>query len=209
MKDIKGYNGLFKATEQGEVFRVTADGLKKVNVIDTGTTLQVNLFSNGVSKRITLSRLIYSTFKEEVKRNEYVGFKDNNYKNVSLDNLILSEKKKTISRSSANLDPGDNKYLFKFLKANKLTEINKNKLLNSIKSQEPQSKYIEDNLRKFYEFKEKKIKEGEELVKELQKNSRVICALYNAIYYPKDMTILIGENLKKDIKQLKELTKKL
>lgn len=88
-KDIKGYEGLYRISNYGNVL-----GVKRNKILKKYTSnnqqgcerIVVCLTKNGVSKNFLLSRLVYSNFTGDIKG--MIDFKDGDYNNCSVDNLI-------------------------------------------------------------------------------------------------------------------------
>ena len=88
-KDIKGYEGLYRISSKGLVFGVKRN--KKITP-SMHTNKQghksfiISISKNGVKKSFKLNRLVYSIFIGRI--NGMIDFKDGDYTNCSVDNLI-------------------------------------------------------------------------------------------------------------------------
>lgn len=88
-KDIKGYEGLYRISNFGNVYSVKRNSIKKATLNKNKQghiSLRVTLCKNSSVSVHQLSRLVYKTFKYEIKG--MIDFKDNDYKNCHIDNLI-------------------------------------------------------------------------------------------------------------------------
>ena len=87
MKDIPGYEGLYAATEDGQIWGYKRKKFLKPIKEWTGY-LKVNLSKGGKVKAYKLHRLILETFCPiESEKKMEVNHKDENKENNSLDNL--------------------------------------------------------------------------------------------------------------------------
>lgn len=206
-KSIKGYNNIFKINTKGEVFRETADGLKKLNRIKTLNTIQVNLYDSGNSNRVSLARLVYSTFVRDLKRNEFIQYKDGDFENVELENLEITNfipKKKT--KNGDKFDYGDNEIILKMLGYSNKTRNEQTEIINSIKQGEKQSVRTERILNDFFSAKEKAISEAKNNLKKVRKN---VSTLNTMINKKGKMTYLMANNIQNAISELKQTIDKL
>lgn len=206
-KKIKGYGNIFSITENGDVFKDTDNGKVKVNPIKTSSTIQINLYHNGKNKRATLARLVYSTFVKELKRNEFIQYKDGNFENVSLDNLyVTSFIPKTRDKNNDVLDHGDNDVLLKVLGKQFESTYIKRAIIKSIKKGEKQNAKTESVLKEFFKFKNSEIEKAEKKLKKVSKNVSTLNTLVNK---KGKMTLLMANNIQNAIDELKHTIDKL
>lgn len=85
-KDIKGYEGLYKISNKGNVFSFHRNRLLKPTIVKKRRAVFVGLMKSGVRDSKPLSRLVYNHFisKDESK----LDFKDGDFTNCSADNII-------------------------------------------------------------------------------------------------------------------------
>lgn len=201
-KSIKGYNNIFKINTKGEVFRETADGLKRLNPIKTLNTIQVNLYDNGNSNRVSLARLVYSTFVRELKRNEFIKYKDGNFENVELENLeVVNFIPKKKAKFSDKFDYGDNEIILKMLGCSSKTRNEQTEIINSIKQGEKQNEKTERVLKDFFSAKEKAISEAKNNLKKVKKNVSTLNTLVNK---KGKITYMVANNIQNAISELRE-----
>lgn len=86
-KDIKGYNGLYKCNENGEILNAKTSHILKP--FSYGGHLGVNLCLNGKRKSFYIHRLIYETFVGEIPEGFIICHLDCNNNNNKLSNLKL------------------------------------------------------------------------------------------------------------------------
>lgn len=86
-KDIKGYNGLYKCNENGEILNAKTSHILKP--YSCGGHCGVNLCVNGKRKCFYVHRLIYETFVGEIPEGFVVCHLDCNNNNNKLSNLKL------------------------------------------------------------------------------------------------------------------------
>jgi len=93
MKDIKDYEGLYKITEEGQVFSTPTDGKPsrwlKQEVIKRNHTSyrRVSLSKNGIVRRFQVHRLVAQAYIPSAKGKEQVNHKDSNGENNQVSNL--------------------------------------------------------------------------------------------------------------------------
>lgn len=116
-RDIKNFEGLYQLSNLGNVksldrYTITKDKKKcfrkgkNINkrVIKNGG-VEVSLSKNGISKKYSFPRLIYSTFNPNFDINDYskvIFFKDGNSENLYLDNLYC-DFRESIMLNKTNL----------------------------------------------------------------------------------------------------------
>lgn len=85
MKPIERYPR-YSICERGHIYR----GTKILPRIDNGRTLMCRVVDRkGVSRCVTISRILWETYIGELLRQHKVGYKDGDYKNLSITNLQL------------------------------------------------------------------------------------------------------------------------
>lgn len=89
-KDIKGYEGLYKISNYGRILGLTRGNILKPNDVKSrgifANRLSNTLCKNGKVKNFTIHNLVYTHFVGEI--NGILDFKDGNYRNCHVDNLI-------------------------------------------------------------------------------------------------------------------------
>lgn len=89
-KDIKGYEGLYKISNYGRVLGLTRDRILKPIIPNSKDNSSVRvrntLSKNGKIKVVRVHILVYTHFIGEI--NGVLDFKDGDYTNCSVDNLI-------------------------------------------------------------------------------------------------------------------------
>lgn len=88
-KDIKGYEGIYKCSDNGDVLNVKRNNILKPFICRDHFT--VNLCVNNKKKCFYLHRLVYETFVGEIPKGWVVCHKDCNNFNNKLSNLKLYE----------------------------------------------------------------------------------------------------------------------
>ena len=103
MKDIPGYEGLYAATENGEIWSLLTTKTRRRRVlkpfINTGGYLRVNLFKNGKMKHEYVHRLVALTFLANQKKDACVNHKDADPQNNRVNNLEWCSQKENIAFS--------------------------------------------------------------------------------------------------------------
>lgn len=89
-KDIKGYEGLYQISNYGSVLGLSSGKiLKPTDVKSRGVyakRIKNTLSKNGKLKNFTIHNLVYTHFFGKIKG--ILDFKDGDYRNCRLDNLI-------------------------------------------------------------------------------------------------------------------------
>ena len=85
--DIKGYEGIYKISDNAEVMNVTTGLIKRPWVNNKGY-LCIDLSKNGVTKHYLLHRLYADAFIPNPNNHPIILHLDNNKQNISRDNLI-------------------------------------------------------------------------------------------------------------------------
>ena len=92
-KDIKGYEGLYKISNYGNIFGVKRKKELKRSVgktINEKNTYVISLCKDGVCKTHSIHSLVFKTFIGEPKG--MIDFKDSHSENLHVDNLIDVDK---------------------------------------------------------------------------------------------------------------------
>lgn len=84
--DIKGYAGLYKVDENGNVYSCLSSKYLKPSESNTGY-YRVMLYKNGARKRISVHRLVAMNFIEQDENKKFVNHIDSNRKNNHVSNL--------------------------------------------------------------------------------------------------------------------------
>lgn len=89
-KDIKGYEGLYRISNYGRILGLSSGKILKHNDVKSrglySGRIKNTLSKNGKLKNFTVHNLVYKHFVGEIKG--ILDFKDGDYKNCRLDNLI-------------------------------------------------------------------------------------------------------------------------
>lgn len=89
-KDIKGYEGLYRISNHGRILGLTSNKVLKPNDVNSrgknANRIKNTLSKNGKLKNFTIHNLVYSHFVGKI--NGILDFKDGDYTNCRVDNLI-------------------------------------------------------------------------------------------------------------------------
>ena len=85
-EDIRGYEGLYQISKDGDVFSLVSHKLKSFEISITGYK-RVCLFKNGKGKHYSIHRLVAETFIDNPNNEPMVNHKDGNKLNNNIDNL--------------------------------------------------------------------------------------------------------------------------
>ena len=85
-KDIKGYEGLYQISDQGNVFSVRSNKILKLG-LKSGGYKKVNLSKNGLTKTYTIHRLVAEAFIPNPNNLPCINHKDERLSNNCVDNL--------------------------------------------------------------------------------------------------------------------------
>ena len=85
-KDIKGYEGLYRVSNKGNVYTYYRNRLLKPTVSISRRAVFVGLMKDGIRDAKPLSRVVYDHFFYKTKRK--LDFKDGDFTNCSAENLI-------------------------------------------------------------------------------------------------------------------------
>lgn len=108
MKEIKGYEGLYSASEDGNIYRVGTIRKGQLTHLESPRALKpdvsnnsmyVRLCSNGVQKAHQVGRVIWESYNEHLTNKDVIKMKDGNILNTRLDNLYKVSKSKVIKDS--------------------------------------------------------------------------------------------------------------
>lgn len=99
-RDIKGYEGLYKVSNEGRVWSIKKNILLKP--IDTHGYYRVSLFKGGKYSKSFIHRLVYEAFVGEIPNEMQINHKDENRKNNCLWNLELLTPKENINYGNRN-----------------------------------------------------------------------------------------------------------
>lgn len=123
--DIKGYEGLYKVSDTGEIYSVISDRLLKVDLL--GKYPQIKLYSKlGVKKSHLIHRLAYSSFVGDIPDRYCINHIDGNKFNNSLLNLecvTYSENNLHALRTGLKVSPTGSKWHRSKLREEQVKEI--------------------------------------------------------------------------------------
>lgn len=100
MKNIKGYEGKYMATEDGQIFSVKSNKFLKLQTVSNGY-LMVSLFKNGVDKYCLVHRLIGETFLPKPEGCNVVNHLDGDKKNNNIENLEWTTQSENVRACKA------------------------------------------------------------------------------------------------------------
>ncbi len=86
-KDIKGYEGLYRVSNLGEIFSIRRNKKMSLRLNKCRGYYDINLIKNKTSKRIHIHRLVAETFISNPNNYPCVNHKDENKTNNYVDNL--------------------------------------------------------------------------------------------------------------------------
>lgn len=107
-KDIKGYEGLYQASNLGRIKSIPRIGTQtkkeriKKYVKSYNGYLRVSLWKDGKSSVPTVHRIIAKTFIDDFKDNLQVNHMDGNKENNAIDNLELVTPKENVKHALDN-----------------------------------------------------------------------------------------------------------
>lgn len=99
-KPVKGYEGLYEASNLGNIKSVSRDSLLSSHRINRGY-LSVSLYRNGVGKRHLIHRLVAQSFIPNPNNLPYINHKDENPLNNRVDNLEWCDQTYNVNYGSA------------------------------------------------------------------------------------------------------------
>ena len=103
MKDIPGYEGLYAADEDGNIYSLVQDRNRRAGrprpYVNTGGYLRVNLHKSGKCKHEYIHRLIARTFIPNPMNARYINHIDSDVSNNRADNLEWCTAKYNIAYS--------------------------------------------------------------------------------------------------------------
>nr|WP_302597842.1 NUMOD4 motif-containing HNH endonuclease [uncultured Cellulosilyticum sp.] len=108
--DIKGYEGLYKISDSGQVKSLKNHGRRKKDRIlkfdiSNNGYLRVTLSKNNKQKRFLVHRLVYENFISEIPEGLVINHKDMNRKNNDIKNLeLISQHENNQLKSNTKLD---------------------------------------------------------------------------------------------------------
>lgn len=88
LKDIKGYEGLYKITDTGKVWSEKSKKFLKYDSDRSGYQ-RVTLTSGNVHKRYMVHRLVYSSFCGDIPQGLFINHKNENKTDNRVENLEL------------------------------------------------------------------------------------------------------------------------
>ena len=86
LADVKGYEGVYQITANGEVFSMYTQSFKKAEVARNGYK-RITLFKDGKGRHFLIHRLVAEAFLENPNGFEMVNHKDGNKLNNDVSNL--------------------------------------------------------------------------------------------------------------------------
>lgn len=100
-KDIEGYEGLYKISENGDIW---SEYSKKIRKTTTGTTEyhRVTLNKDGESKHFNIHRLVAMSFVKNPYNKKYVNHIDENKNNNHYSNLEWCTQKENVNWGTRN-----------------------------------------------------------------------------------------------------------
>lgn len=101
MKDIKGYEGLYSVTEDGQVWSIGAKCWLKGEYSKEGYK-RVSLSKDGLRKKFFIHRLVWTAFNGDIPKGLVINHLDQNRENNCLSNLEVITQRE-------NLNYGDRK----------------------------------------------------------------------------------------------------
>jgi len=90
-KDISGYEGLYQVSNSGKVKSLKFNRILKCHT--QHNILMVNLKKDSKNRLFNLPKLVASAFLTNVNNYYYLRYKDNDYTNCRVDNLVWKSKK--------------------------------------------------------------------------------------------------------------------
>lgn len=99
MKDIKGYEGLYAVTEDGQVYSYKSKRFLKPSK-DSKGYLRVHLYKNKEGKQYKIHRLVAEAYILNPTRLPDVGHDDDNKENNSVSNLYWTQPKENNNHGS-------------------------------------------------------------------------------------------------------------
>lgn len=101
MKDIRGYEGLYKITDTGKVWSETTKKFLSPDII-VGGYERVTLSKNNIKRRYRVHKLVYETYKGDIPEGKVVNHINENKRDNSIDNLNLLTIEENINWGTAN-----------------------------------------------------------------------------------------------------------
>lgn len=104
-KDIKGYEGLYQASNLGRIKSLNFNGTNKEKILKPRTGnryYMIALFKDKKRKDLLLHRIIAETFIENKENKPYVNHKDENCFNNSVENLMWVTHKENMNWGTRN-----------------------------------------------------------------------------------------------------------
>lgn len=101
MKDIVGYEGFYKVTENGEVYSIRSDKFLKLNYKKNGY-VYVELNVNGVSKTHRVHRLVGRAYIPNPNKKPYINHIDGDKSNNNINNLEWVTAKENVEHAIRN-----------------------------------------------------------------------------------------------------------
>lgn len=108
MKEIKGYEGFYSASKDGNIYRVGTMKNGQLTHLESPKPLKKVVANNVVvntlhkdckGKSYQVGRVIWETFHNDLKRSDVIKMKDGDILNTRLDNLYKVSKSKVIKDS--------------------------------------------------------------------------------------------------------------
>lgn len=153
-KDIKGYEGLYQVSNEGNVVRLWKKSKKLISQETSRGYKRVHLYKNGISQHHSVHRLVATAFVENPDNLPQVNHKDENPGNNKVENLEWCDAKYNRNYGTCN------ERIRKAQLGRKFTEEHKKNLSESLKNSERFHKVV-----KSAEYREKlsKIRKGKQL----------------------------------------------
>lgn len=133
-KDIPDYEGIYQASNLGNIKRIETQRILKKYVNKTNGYAYIHLSKHNKTKVLRVHRLIAKTFIENKNNKPYVNHKDGNKLNNNINNLEWCSQKENIQHAINVLHKDYSKNVYIMIKKNeKKVKRSDGKIYNSIK----------------------------------------------------------------------------
>jgi hypothetical protein len=105
LKDIKGFEGLYRITENGEIFGVVSGKWRKPYKTTTSDYLTIDLWKDGKRYKRLLHRLVAEAYVPNPENKPEVDHKDDDIYNFKADNLQWLTHKENLHKSYNTMSP--------------------------------------------------------------------------------------------------------